>query len=93
MIDWSESAYISTRHFDLHVGEKATFLDYENKFLLVCRMILFGTVIVRSKVADKILRHVLFLDFLHERQLIADIQIVISIALEMRYKLKKEKNK
>ena len=41
--------------------------------------------------ANKILRHFLFLDFLHERQLIVDIQIVISIALEMRYKLKKRK--
>ena len=36
--------------------------------------------------ADKILRHFLLLYFLHERQLIVGIQIVISIALEMHYK-------
>jgi hypothetical protein len=35
------------------------------------------------KVADKILRHLLFSHFLHERTLIIDIQIVISIALRM----------
>ena len=35
----------------------------------------------------KILMHLLFLDFLHERSLIIDIQIVISLAFETSYKL------
>ena len=47
---------------------------------------------IKNKIADKILRHFLFLDFLHERQLIVDIQIVISIALEMHRKLKTSKH-
>ena len=38
------------------------------------------------KLVDKILMH-FFFDLLHERSLIIDIQIVISIALETSYKL------
>ena len=44
-----------------------------------------------NKMADKILKHFLFFDFLHERSLIIDIEIVISIALETSYEASEEK--
>ena len=35
------------------------------------------------KVAEKSLRHLLFFDFLHERPLMIDIQMLISVAFEI----------
>ena len=45
-----------------------------------------------SKVADKISRHFLLFDFLHERPLIIDIDLVISMAPRTGYKRQKKKS-
>ena len=46
---------------------------------------------ITHNVADKILGHFLFFDFLHKTLLIIDIQIVISISTRTGYKLQKKK--
>ena len=86
---------------DFHLLQNFFFLI--SFFKNICFTVLFSWIIFTGdrqtssrwceeyKVADKILRHFLFFDFLYERSLIIDLQLAISIALEPSYKLQRKK--
>ena len=63
----------------------------DTAFKLAAKFIPRNEFLYEIKVVDKILMHFWFFDFLHERSFVIDIQIVISIALETKYKLQMKK--